>query len=105
MSDTTLDVRAVPPAKRHPKIHEAFDDLDSGESLTILNDHDPKPLFYSEMANRSLQSAYLAIVGVKRRQSKTRTVVSPTVIAIEENPIWSELAKSPVVRKTTVLTK
>jgi uncharacterized protein (DUF2249 family) len=46
MSDTTLDVRDVPPAERHPKIHDAFEDLDSGEELVIVNDHDPKPLFY-----------------------------------------------------------
>ncbi|MFB6137756.1 MAG: DUF2249 domain-containing protein [Halobacteriaceae archaeon] len=49
MADTTLDVREIPPSERHPKIHEAFADLDSGEALTIVNDHEPKPLFY-EMA-------------------------------------------------------
>ena len=41
-----LDVRDVPPAQRHARIHEAFDALDSGETLVILNDHDPKPLYY-----------------------------------------------------------
>jgi uncharacterized protein (DUF2249 family) len=46
MSETTLDVRDVPPVERHPKIHDAFDDLDSGEALRIVNDHDPKPLYY-----------------------------------------------------------
>ena len=49
MSETILDVRDVPPAERHPKIHAAFENLDGGESLTIVNDHDPKPLYY-EMA-------------------------------------------------------
>ena len=46
MTETTLDVRDVPPAERHPKIHDAFADLDGGETLTLINDHDPKPLFY-----------------------------------------------------------
>jgi uncharacterized protein (DUF2249 family) len=46
MSETTLDVRDVPPVERHPKIHDAFEDLDAGEELVIVNDHDPKPLFY-----------------------------------------------------------
>lgn len=46
MSDTLLDVRDVPPADRHPKIHDAFEDLVAGETLTIVNDHEPKPLFY-----------------------------------------------------------
>lgn len=43
---TELDVRNMPPAERHPKIHEAFETLESGETLTIINDHEPKPLFY-----------------------------------------------------------
>jgi uncharacterized protein (DUF2249 family) len=29
---------------------EAFDDLDSGETLKIVNDHEPKPLFYQMRA-------------------------------------------------------
>lgn len=46
MTETTLDVRDVPPAERHPKIHDAFAALESGEALTLINDHEPKPLFY-----------------------------------------------------------
>lgn len=41
-----LDLREVPPPQRHPKIHRAFESLDSGDILQIVNDHDPKPLFY-----------------------------------------------------------
>lgn len=47
---TALDVRSIPPANRHPTIHEAFQSLESGESLTIINDHEPKPLFYEFQA-------------------------------------------------------
>jgi uncharacterized protein (DUF2249 family) len=47
---TTLDLRDVPPPERHPKIHDAFADLDNGEAVTIINDHDPKPLFYEFQA-------------------------------------------------------
>lgn len=50
MADTTLDVREIPPPDRHPKIHAAFDALNSGETLTIINDHEPKPLFYEMQA-------------------------------------------------------
>ncbi|MFB6150251.1 MAG: DUF2249 domain-containing protein [Haloarculaceae archaeon] len=46
MPETTLDLRDVPPPERHPKIHDAFEDLDPGQTLRIVNDHDPKPLFY-----------------------------------------------------------
>jgi uncharacterized protein (DUF2249 family) len=41
-----LDVREIPPNERHDRIHDAFEELEPGESLTIVNDHDPKPLYY-----------------------------------------------------------
>ena len=47
---TELDVRDVQPTNRHPQIHEAFYALEPGESLTIINDHEPKPLFYEFQA-------------------------------------------------------
>lgn len=50
MSDHRLDLRDIPAPKRHPKVHDAFEDLDSGEALTLVNDHDPKPLFYEFQA-------------------------------------------------------
>lgn len=50
MAETMLDLREVPPPERHPKIHDAFDALDSGEALTIVNDHEPTPLFYEFQA-------------------------------------------------------
>ena len=50
MSDQTLDLRDIPPAERHPMIHDAFADLESGEALTLINDHEPKPLFYEMQA-------------------------------------------------------
>lgn len=50
MAATRLDLRDVPPAERHPKIHDAFEALESGETLELVNDHDPKPLFYEMRA-------------------------------------------------------
>lgn len=50
MPDTTLDVRDVPPAERHPAIHDAFAELESGDTLTLINDHEPTPLFYEMRA-------------------------------------------------------
>lgn len=43
MTDT-LDVRVIPPKDKHPTIHERLGGLAAGEALTILNDHDPRPL-------------------------------------------------------------
>jgi len=50
MAAKTLDLREVPPPERHPKIHDAFEELDSGEALELVNDHEPKPLFYEMQA-------------------------------------------------------
>ena len=47
---TELDVRSIPPAERHPTIYETFQSLEPGEVLTIINDHEPKPLFYEFQA-------------------------------------------------------
>jgi uncharacterized protein (DUF2249 family) len=45
-STTRLDVRDLPPAQRHDRIHDAFEALDTGETLVVVNDHDPAPLYY-----------------------------------------------------------
>jgi uncharacterized protein (DUF2249 family) len=45
-STAELDVRDLPPAQRHEKIFEAYAALDDGEGFTLVNDHDPKPLYH-----------------------------------------------------------
>jgi uncharacterized protein (DUF2249 family) len=45
-SQTTLDVRNTPPPQRHPRIFRAFQALGPGEAFELVNDHDPKPLYY-----------------------------------------------------------
>ena len=45
-----LDAREIRPPERHAKIHETFAEMDGGEVLEIVNDHDPKPLFYEMRA-------------------------------------------------------
>ncbi|MBW7902677.1 MAG: DUF2249 domain-containing protein [Rhodocyclaceae bacterium] len=47
---TTVDVRTIPPRERHPLIFGTFDELAPGEALLLINDHDPKPLFYQFQA-------------------------------------------------------
>lgn len=41
-----LDVRPLPPAQRHSLIFETYHRLGQGESFVLVNDHDPKPLYY-----------------------------------------------------------
>jgi uncharacterized protein (DUF2249 family)/hemerythrin-like domain-containing protein len=53
--ETNLDVRALPPAQRHPLIFETFEGLSSGESFVLVNDHDPRPLYYQFFFERKGQ--------------------------------------------------
>lgn len=48
----TLDVRQMPPWERHPKIFETFDGMSAGDTLLLVNDHDPRPLQYQFMVER-----------------------------------------------------
>lgn len=40
----TIDVRAITPRERHALIVTRFDALQPGQSLLLVNDHDPLPL-------------------------------------------------------------
>ncbi len=44
---TTLDVRQIPPPQRHPTIFQTWEALNAGENFELVNDHDPKPLYYT----------------------------------------------------------
>lgn len=55
---TTIDVRKIPPPQRHPQIFETFDGLATGQSFTLLNDHDPKPLYYQFLHEREGQFSW-----------------------------------------------
>lgn len=47
---TTIDVRTIIPRERHPLIFKTFHKLGPGESFLLVNDHDPKPLYYQFQA-------------------------------------------------------
>jgi uncharacterized protein (DUF2249 family) len=49
MSEATakiIDVRQLPPAQRHSTIFQSYTALKGGEAFELVNDHDPKPLYY-----------------------------------------------------------
>lgn len=50
--ENILNVTAIEPKLKHPTIFVKFDKLKPGESLTIHNDHDPKPLYYQLLGER-----------------------------------------------------
>ena len=47
-----LNVTALEPRLKHPRIFEEFDSLTPGAAFIINNDHDPKPLYYQLLAER-----------------------------------------------------
>ena len=44
--DAELDVRSEPPARRHDLILTTYQELAAGDGFVLVNDHDPKPLYY-----------------------------------------------------------
>ncbi len=51
--ERVLDVRTVPPSQRHSLIFQTFESLPLGEAFILVNDHDPKPLYYQFQAERA----------------------------------------------------
>ena len=48
-----LDVRDEAPARRHQLIFETYGSLGAGEDFVLVNDHDPKPLYYQFAAEHA----------------------------------------------------
>ncbi|TCL59737.1 uncharacterized protein (DUF2249 family) [Hydrogenispora ethanolica] len=45
-----IDARQYAPQEKHPAIFKTFENLKPGETMELINDHDPKPLRYQFMA-------------------------------------------------------
>ncbi len=56
--DHALDVRNVVPRERHPLIFDTYASLQPGEAFVLINDHDPRPLFYQFQAEHSGQFSW-----------------------------------------------
>ena len=57
-TDPQLDVRTEPPARRHELIFNTYDKLAPGEGFVLINDHDPKPLYYQLAAEHPDQFSW-----------------------------------------------
>ena len=53
-----IDVRTLVPMQRHKKIFELVDALAPGKGFVLVNDHDPKPLYYQFSAERQGQFSW-----------------------------------------------
>ncbi|TKK69029.1 iron-sulfur cluster repair di-iron protein [Ilyomonas limi] len=47
-----LNVTLIEPRLKHPTIFKYFDALEEGKAFQLLNDHDPKPLYYQLLGER-----------------------------------------------------
>ncbi len=54
----TVDARVLPIPQKHPTIFQTFEALGVGEAMLLVNDHDPKPLYYQFAAERTGQFAW-----------------------------------------------
>ncbi len=52
LENNFINVTLIEPKLKHPTIFKVFDSLAGGESLTIHNDHDPKPVYYQLLGER-----------------------------------------------------
>lgn len=48
----SLFIPGLPPAEKHPAVFQRFDALKNGDSFLLINDHDPRPLYYQMIAER-----------------------------------------------------
>lgn len=47
-----VDAREYEPRDKHSTIFKAFEGLKKGEKMELINDHDPKPLYYQMSAEK-----------------------------------------------------
>ena len=53
-----IDVRSLVPMQRHQKIFQHVDELAPGGKFVLINDHDPKPLYYQLEAEHPRQFSW-----------------------------------------------
>lgn len=55
MKEVLIETQNIPASQRHAAILKVFDNLAAGESVTIVNNGDPKPLIVQVEQKRPLQ--------------------------------------------------
>lgn len=80
----TLDVRPMPPRGRHESIFKRLDALDLGETLRLVNDHDPAPLRYQLEATRPGQHRWTY---VEQGPETWQVDITSTAKVVDARPI------------------
>lgn len=91
--EVLVDVREMPPRERHPRIFAAWEALPVGGAMRLLNDHDPKPLFYEFKAERAGEFEWLPVEQGPERWSilitRVKAGVSHAPDAAAPRPAWA----------------
>jgi regulator of cell morphogenesis and NO signaling len=76
-----LNVTLLEPRQKHPTIFRYFDALQPGEAFQILNDHDPKPLYYQMLGERGnvfsweyLEKGPMWLVQIRKNDGEVETL-------------------------------
>lgn len=76
-----LNVTLIEPKLKHPTIFRYFDELKPGEAFRILNDHDPKPLYYQMLGERGnvftweyLEKGPMWLVQIRKNDGNVETL-------------------------------
>ncbi len=77
-----VDLRTISPRDRHATVFSRFDGLQPGQSLQLVNDHDPLPLRFQldDRASGQFEWAALESVPAVWRVQITRVGVKPIVV-------------------------
>jgi len=96
--ENVLDITMLKPREKHVLTFIRFDELTTGETLTIYNDHDPKPLYYQLLGRGNIFSWDYLEEGPEWKVSITKRIVDKT-----EETMGQVAAKN--VRKAEVFKK
>jgi len=78
----TFDVRDLIPQRRHEVLLDTFNRLGSGEGFVLVNDHDPKPLYYEL---RSMHGDVIDWEYASRGSGEWRVEIMKTDASIADN--------------------
>lgn len=103
-----LDVRDLQPRDRHETIYETLSGLDAGETLRLVNDHDPVPLRYQLEAEYPDRHSWVTVEAGPERWTvditfRARVVDARPILAVGDEPFETIMQAAATIRDDRVL--